>query len=106
MDVLMGLGNSRWLPRQTISDSKSPGNFRLMKSKFGEHYMIMGSDAEMRKLEKIERPACDALERVRKRGAALALLLMAGLWSALCHVILLPVKFVQARHDAQRDPGC
>ncbi len=106
VDVLMGLDNSRWLPRQANNEGKSPGNFRLMKSKFGERYMIMGSDAEMRKLEKIERLPRDALERVRKRGLALTLLLMTGLWSALCHIVLLPVKFLQARHNAQRDPGC
>jgi hypothetical protein len=69
VDVLMGLDNSRWLPRQANNEGKSPGNFRLMKSKFGELYMIMGSDAEMRKLEKNEHPAHDALERVRKGGS-------------------------------------
>jgi hypothetical protein len=30
---------------------------------------------------------------------------MIGLWSALRHVVLLPMKFVQARHDTQRDLG-
>jgi hypothetical protein len=106
VDILMGLDNSRRLPRQANDENKSPGNFRLMKSKFGKHYMIMGLDAEMRKLEQIESPARDALERVRKGGVALTLWLVIGLWSALCHVVLLPVKFMQARHGAQRDPGC
>jgi hypothetical protein len=59
VDILMGLDNSRWLPRQADNEGKSSGNFRLMKSKFGGRYMIMGSDAEMRKLEKIESPASD-----------------------------------------------
>jgi hypothetical protein len=106
VDILMGLDNSRWLPRQANNEDKSPGNFRLMKSKFGKHYMIMGSVAERRKLEQIESPARGALERVRKGGIALTIWLMTGLWSALYHVVLLPVKFMQARHSAQRDPGC
>jgi hypothetical protein len=106
MDILMGLDNSRWLPRQANNEDKSPGNFRLMKSKFGERYMIMGSDAEVRELEPIESPTRNALEGVRKGGIALTVRLMAGLWSALRHVILLPMKFVQARHNAQKDSGC
>ncbi len=106
MDILMGLDNSRWLPRQANNEDKSPGNFRLMKSKFGERYMIMGSDAEVRELGPIGSPARDALERMRKGGIARTVWLMTGLWSALRHVILLPMKFVQARHDAQKDPGC
>jgi hypothetical protein len=36
---------------------------------------------------------------------ALTIWLMTGLWSILYHVVLLPVKFVQARHGAQRHPG-
>jgi hypothetical protein len=78
VDILMGLDNSRWLPHQANNEGKSPGNFRLMKSKFGERYMIMGSDAGMRKPEKIKRPARDALERVRRRWVALTLLLTAA----------------------------
>jgi hypothetical protein len=106
MYILMGLDNSRWLPRQANDEDKSHGNFRLMKSKFGKRYMIMGSDAEMRELEQIESPARNALKKVRKGGIALTVWLMTGLWSALCHVVLLPMKFVQARHNAQKDPGC
>jgi hypothetical protein len=64
VDILMGLDNSRWLPHQAGKEGKPPGNFRLMKSKFGGRYMIMGSDAEMRKPKKIKQPAHDALERV------------------------------------------
>ncbi len=43
---------------------------------------------------------------MRKGGVALTIWLMTGLWSALYHVVLLPVKFVQTRHSAQRHPGC
>ena len=106
MDILMGLDNSRWLPRQANIEDESPGNFRLMKSQFGKRYMIMGSDAEVRELEPIESPARNALEKMRKGGEALAVWLITGLWSALRHVVLLPMKFVQARHIAQEDPGC
>ncbi len=31
---------------------------------------------------------------------------MTGLWSTLCHIVLLPVRFMQARYNAQGDPGC
>ncbi len=47
----------------------------------------------------------DTLEGMRKGGIAFAVLLLTGLWSALRHVVLLPMKFVQARHDTQRDRG-
>ncbi len=104
MDILMGLDNSRWLPRQANNEDKSPGNFRLMKSKFGERYMIMGSDAEVRELEPIESPARKALEGMRKGGIALVVWLMTGLWSTLCHVVLLPMKFIQARRIAPGGP--
>ncbi len=67
--------------------------------------MIMGSDAEVRELEPIENPTCNTLEGMRKGGIAFAVWLMTGLWSALRHVVLLPMKFVQARHDVRRDPG-
>jgi hypothetical protein len=77
VDILMGLDNSRWLPHQANNEGKSPGNFRLMKSKFGGRYMIMGLDAEMHKPKKIRQPAYDALERVRRGWVALTLLLMA-----------------------------
>ncbi len=66
MDILMGLDNSRWLPCQANNEDKSPGNFRLMKSKFGKRYMIMGLDAEVHELEPIESPAHNALGRMRK----------------------------------------
>jgi hypothetical protein len=78
VDILMGLDNSRWLPHQANNKGKSPGNFRLMKSKFGGRYMIMGSDAGMRKPKKIKRPAREALERVRRGWVELTLLLMAA----------------------------
>jgi hypothetical protein len=105
MDILMGLDNSRWLPRQANKEDESPGNFRLMKSQFGKRYMIMGSGEEIREPEPIENPICDTLKGVRKGGMAFAMWLMIGLWSALRHVVLLPMKFVQTRHDAQRDLG-
>jgi hypothetical protein len=76
-----------------------------MKSKFGKRYMIMGSDAEVCDLEPIESPTRHALEGMRKAGITFAVWLMTGLWSALRHVILLPMKFVQALHDAQKEPG-
>jgi hypothetical protein len=171
VDILMGLDNSRWLPHQANNEGKPPSNFRLMKSKFGGRYMIMGSDTGMRRPKKIERPAREALERVRRGWVALTLLLIAassgeaqeicgaesggtpgagvdsagrgnhhgyeglsdpritalwwalglaitttallltskslmtGLWSTLCYIILLPVKFMQTRRDKQRDSG-
>jgi hypothetical protein len=78
VDILMGLDNSRWLPRQVNDEGKPPSNFRLMKSKFVGRYMIMGSDAGMRRPKKIERPARDALQRIRRGWVALTLLLMAA----------------------------
>ncbi len=36
---------------------------------------------------------------------AFAVWLMIGLWAALYYIILLPKRFVQARHDTQRDLG-
>ncbi len=42
---------------------------------------------------------------MRKGGVAFAAWLMIGLWSAFRHVVLLPIKFVQARHDTQKDFG-
>jgi hypothetical protein len=105
MDILMGLDKSRWLPRQANKENESPSNFRLMKSQFGERYMIMGSDVGVREPEPIESPIRNTLEEMRKGGIAFAVWLMIGLWSALRHVILLPMKFVQARHDTQRDLG-
>jgi hypothetical protein len=83
MDILMGLDNSRWLPRQANNEDESPGNFRLMKSQFGKRYMIMGSDAGVREPEPIESPIRNTLEEVRKGGIAFAVWLMIGLWSAL-----------------------
>jgi hypothetical protein len=106
MDILMGLDNSRWLPRQANNADESPGNFRLMKSQFGKRYMIMGSDAEVREIGPIESPTRDALGRMWKGGMALTVWLMTGIWSALRCIILLPMKFVQARHGALKDPGC
>ncbi len=76
-----------------------------MKSQFGKRYMIMGSAEEIREPEPSENPICDTLKGVRKGGMAFAMWLMIGLWSALRHVVLLPMKFVQTRHDAQRDLG-
>ncbi len=105
MDILMGLDNSRWLPRQANNEDKSPGNFRLMKSQFGKRYMIMGSDAEVCQPEPIESPIRNTLEGMRKAGMAFAVWLMIGLWAALYYIILLPMRFVQARHDNQRDLG-
>ncbi len=67
--------------------------------------MIMGSDAGVREPEPIESPIRNTLEEMRKGGISFAGWLMIGLWSALCHVVLLPMKFVQARHDTQRDLG-
>jgi hypothetical protein len=105
MDILMGLDNSRWLPRQANKENESPGNFRLMKSQFGERYMIMGSGAGVREPEPIESPIRNTLEGMRKGGIAFTVWLMTGLWYALRHVILLPMKFIQARYDTQRDLG-
>jgi hypothetical protein len=105
MDILMGLDNSRWLPRQANRGDESPGNFRLMKSQFGKRYMIMGSGEEFREPEPVESPIRDTLEGMRKAGMAFAVWLMIGLWAALYYAILLPMRFVQARHDAQRDLG-
>jgi hypothetical protein len=105
MDILMGLDNSRWLPRQASREDESPGSFRLMKSQFGKRYMIMGSDEEVREPEPIESPIRNALEGLRKAGTAFAVWLMIGFWAALYYTILSPMRFVQARHDAQRDLG-
>ncbi len=68
--------------------------------------MIMGSDAEVREIGPIESPTRDALGRMWKGGMALTVWLMTGIWSALRCIILLPMKFVQARHGALKDPGC
>ncbi len=76
MDILMGLDNSRWLPRQANNEDESPGNFRLMKSQFGKRYMIMGSSEEIREPEPIESLARDTLEGMRKGGIAVAVWLM------------------------------
>jgi hypothetical protein len=76
-----------------------------MKSQFGKRYMIMGSNAEVRELEPIESPIRNTLEGMRKGGIAFAVWLMIGLWSALRHIVLLPMKFVQAHHDIQKDLG-
>jgi hypothetical protein len=76
-----------------------------MKSQFGKRYMIMGSNAEVRELEPIESPIRNTLEGMRKGGIAFAVWLMIGLWSALRHVVLLSMKFVQARQDTQKDLG-
>jgi hypothetical protein len=105
MDILMGLDNSRWLPHQANNEGESPGNFRLMKSQFGKRYMIMGSNEETRGPGPIESPIRNALEGVRKAGMAFAVWLMIGLWAALYYIVLLPMRFVQARHDTQRDLG-
>jgi hypothetical protein len=76
-----------------------------MKSLFGKRYMIMGSNEEVREPEPIESPIRNTLKEMRKGGIAFAIWLAIGLWSALRHVVLLPMKFVQTRHDAQKDLG-
>jgi hypothetical protein len=76
-----------------------------MKSQFGKRYMIMGSGEEFREPEPVESPIRDTLEGMRKAGMAFAVWLMIGLWAALYYAILLPMRFVQTRHDAQRDLG-
>ena len=101
MDILMGLDNSRWLPRQANKEDESPGNFRLMKSQFGKRYMIMGSGEEFCEPEPVESAIRDTLEGMRKAGMAFAVWLMIGLWAALYYTILFPMRFVQARHDTQ-----
>jgi hypothetical protein len=106
MDILMGLDNSRWLPHQANRGNESPGNFRLMKSQFGKRYMIMGSGEELREPGPVESPIRETLEGMRKAGMAFTVWLMIGLWAALYYTIMLPMRFVQARHDAQRDLGC
>jgi hypothetical protein len=105
MDILMGLDNSRWLPHQVNMGDESPGNFRLMRSQFGKRYMIMGSGEECRESEPVKSPIRDALEGLRKAGTAFAVWLMIGFWAALYYTILLPMRFVQIRHDAQRNLG-
>ncbi len=76
-----------------------------MKSQFGKRYMIKGSGEEIREPEAIESPIRNTLEGMRKAGMAFAAWLMIGLWAALYYTILLPMRFVQARHDTKRDLG-
>jgi hypothetical protein len=60
-----------------VNAEQLPSSYRLMKSEFGDRYMLMGSGEEVRKPEKIKHPIRTALRGVRKGMMALILLLVA-----------------------------
>jgi hypothetical protein len=78
VDILMGLDNSKWLPHQANNKDRPPGNVRLVKSRFSEGYMIMGSGPGTRKPKKTKHPVHTTLEGFKKGWVTLILLLIAA----------------------------